>query len=246
MRSFDSSLDDDQSGSHATRAPDGPQERIRDRRTEALAAIIQERISRPVRRLLVVGCGSGQEAAVLADILVAEVIGIDLDGAFDPAAAAVVDLRRGDATCLDFAEGTFDFVFSYHVLEHIPNYPKALDEMKRVLVAGGGFCIGTPNRLRLVGYLGSKDASSREKLVWNIADWKARLHGRFRNEFGAHAGFSSAELKAALERVFDRAEDITLQYYMGVYRNHALLARRLGTSGLGRFVFPSIYFLGHI
>jgi ubiquinone/menaquinone biosynthesis C-methylase UbiE len=77
-----------------------------------------------------VGCGSGQEAAVLADILVAEVIGIDLDGAFDPAAATVVDLRRGDATCLDFAEGTFDFVFSYYVLEHIPNYPKALGEMK--------------------------------------------------------------------------------------------------------------------
>jgi hypothetical protein len=53
-------------------------------------------------------------------------------------------------------------------------------------------------------------------------------------------------LKAALERVFDRAEDITLPYYLRVYRNHALLVRLLGTSGLGCFGFPSIYFLGHI
>lgn len=166
------------------------------------------------------------------------------DGSFDLAAAAVVDLRRGDATCLDFADGSFDLVFSYHVLEHIPAYSKALAEMARVVSKGGAYCVGTPNRLRLLGYLGSKDATWRDKIAWNVADWKARLLGRFRNEYGAHAGFSSSELKAALAKVFDQTEEITLPYYLRVYRGYEVWISVLGKSGLGRFLFPSVYFMG--
>src|SRR5687767_14459252 len=59
-------------------------ERIRERRTEVLAALIRERIERPPRRVLVVGCGSGVEAAVLAGELQAKVVGIDLEPKFDP------------------------------------------------------------------------------------------------------------------------------------------------------------------
>lgn len=218
--------------------------RLRDRKIEVLAAIIRERTAAPICKLLVVGCGSGKEAAVLAIELGADVVGIDLQDAFHPAAVTVVDLRRGDATGLEFADQSFDFVFSFHVLEHIPNYTKALDEMRRVLRDEGAYCIGTPNRLRLAGYLGCTDVSYREKLEWNVADWKARLRGQFRNEFGAHAGFSSAELRAALEQVFSRTEEITLPYYLDLYRNYAGLTDLLDKSGLARFVFPSVYFLG--
>ena len=165
-----------------------------------LTAIIRERIATSIHKLLVVGCGSGKEAAVLAVELGAEVVGVDLEDTFHPAAVTVVDLRRGDATCLEFADRSFDFVFSFHVLEHIPNYTKALDEMRRVLRDGGAYCIGTPSRFRLAGYLGCPEVSYREKLEWNVADWKARLRGQFRNEFGAHAGFSSAELRPRLNR----------------------------------------------
>lgn len=59
-------------------------------------------------------------------------------------------LQRGDATSLDFADGRFDCIYSFHALEHIPDYRKALQEMRRVLAPGGTYCIGTPNRLRLV------------------------------------------------------------------------------------------------
>lgn len=214
------------------------------RKTGAIAGIVQKRAGAPIHRLLVVGCGSGAEAAILARELGAQVIGIDLHDAFDPAAAAVADLRRGDATRLEFADGAFDFVYSYHVLEHIPDYGKALAEMRRVLAAGGGYLIGTPNRSRLLGYLGSAGVSWRDKLAWNLADWKARLRGRFRNELGAHAGFSSAELGRALARVFGRVEEITARYYASVYRRHAWLVRLLARSGLGRFLFPAVYFMG--
>lgn len=217
---------------------------FRDGKTELLAGLIRNRVRAPIRRLLVVGCGSGIEAAILANVLGAEVIGVDLDASFNPAAAALIELRRGDATSLNFENESFDYVFSYHALEHIPAYRRALGEMERVLSKGGGYCVGTPNRLRLVGYLGSKDATWREKLAWNVADWGARLRGRFRNEYGAHAGFSPAELKASLLQVFNQTEEITLPYYLRVYQDCAGMVNLLGKSGLGRLLFPSVYFMG--
>jgi SAM-dependent methyltransferase len=225
-------------------ALEGANPALRNGKTEALAGVIRERAGAPIRRLLVVGCGSGLEAAVLARELRTEVVGVDLHTAFDSTAAAAVDLRQGDATCLDFPSGSFDFVFSYHALEHIPAYGTALAQMERVLSKGGGYCIGTPNRLRLLGYLGSNDATWRDMIAWNLADWRARLLGRFRNEYGAHAGFSSGELKASLVEAFGRAEEITLPYYLRAYPGYAAWVSLLGKSGLGGFVFPSLYFMG--
>lgn len=216
-----------------------------DNKTEALARIIRERVRSPIRRILVVGCGSGVEAAILARELGAETIGVDLSATFHPFATRMADLRRGDATSLEFEDGAFDFVFSYHALEHIPNYRKALDEMKRVLAVGGAYCVGTPNRLRLIGYLGSKDATVWQKISWNFIDWSARARGKFRNECGAHAGFSSGELRGDLQKVFSRVEEITLPYYQQVYRRQGTLVNLLGGSGLGQYLFPSVYFMGY-
>jgi SAM-dependent methyltransferase len=224
--------------------PPLPKTRFRDLRTEALADLIRSSSSRPIRRLLVVGCGSGREAAVLAQVLGAETIGIDIVENFDPDAATIVDLRFGDATRLEFADASFDCVYSYHALEHIPQHVQALCEMRRVLVDDGVLCIGTPNRSRLFAYMGSRGASLREKLRWNMIDWKARLRGRFRNEYGAHAGFSSGELTRELREVFGNAREITLPYYLRVYRNHVGLCRMLASSGLGQILFPCVYFLG--
>lgn len=219
-------------------------ETIRDLRTESLAQIIRERAVRPVRRLLVVGCGSGEEAAVLSAALGAETTGIDLVDNFAPVAAARVTLRRGDATSLDFADGSFDGVYSFHALEHIPDFRKALREMWRVLSPGGIYCIGTPNRLRLVAYFGSPGVSLRTKLRWNANDWKQRLRGRFRNEFGAHAGFAPAELRHELQCAFGHAEEVSLDYYQRVYRNHQGMCRVLDATGLGRIAYPCVYFVG--
>ena len=43
-----------------------------------------------------------------------------------------VDLQK-----LPFADGTYDFVFASHVLEHIPDDGKAISEIRRVLKPGG-------------------------------------------------------------------------------------------------------------
>ncbi len=215
-----------------------------DQKTAVVAALIHTFLGKPPRRVLVVGCGTGREAAQLAISLHARVTGIDLHPRFDGEAATVATLQKGDATALDFPDGTFDFVYSYHALEHIPDFRSALREMRRVLAKGGGYCIGTPNRQRLIGYLGSRGVSWRDKLRWNLSDWRARLRGRFRNEYGAHAGFTDTELRSELSDALGPTESITLPYYLSLYARRQKYVRLLDRLHLSNRLFPAIYFVG--
>ena len=67
---------------------------------------------------------------------------------------------------------------------------------------------------------------------------------RFRNEFGAHAGFTLKELGEELRAFFSRIDDATLDYYVTIYPHQARTMRLLHGSGLGAYAFPSIYFVG--
>ena len=214
------------------------------RKAQCVATILQHRIETGVSpHTLVVGCGSGTEAATLARVLKATVIGIDNNAVFDPSAGSWADLRYGDATALEFPDGSFDLVYSYHVLEHIPQWQKALSEMRRVLKPGGWCFIGTPNRSRLVGYLGAEHTGMRQKLTWNYDDWRARLRGRFRNEHGAHAGFSEPELANMLRGVFPFVTSITRSYYHELYPEFRWVVETLWVGRAYRLVMPAIYFL---
>lgn len=215
-----------------------------DSKTGALAEIIRLQVKNVPEKILVVGCGMGTEAAVLADELGVKVVGIDLISEFDSRAAKIAELRVGDATKMEFEDDTFDFVYSYHALEHIPDYKAALHEMRRVLKPGGGFLIGTPNRSRLIGYLGSKDATFFQKIRWNFSDWKAKFSGKFRNEFGAHAGYTSEELQAELMPIFSVVNNITHDYYSRIYAGKRVLVSWLYHTGIWRWLFPAIYFCG--
>ena len=213
------------------------------RKTMILVDVINLELSWKPKNLLVVGCGSGIEAATLACGLGCSVIGIDLETNFDPEAREFATLKAGDATKLEFPNGLFDVVYSYHALEHIHDDQKAVSEMKRVLKPNGLLCIGTPNRSRLIGYIGSEGTSFGEKLRWNLADWKARIRGRFRNEYGAHAGYTKSELQTILSQPFTDVRSITEYYYLKLYPSQRTLIKFLVKSGMSRFIFPSIYFL---
>jgi SAM-dependent methyltransferase len=217
---------------------------VTDRKTAIIAELIRNRFARAPTRILVVGCGTGREAAQLARSFRARVVGIDLEPQFDTVAACEAQLQRGDATALDFPDSAFDFIYSYHALEHIPDYRRALAEMRRVLAPDGGYCIGTPNRQRVIGYLGSVNADWRDKIRWNALDWSARLRGRFRNEYGAHAGFTRRELRDELTAGLGPAQDVTLPYYTSLYARRATLVRRLEATGLAKHLLPSVYFVG--
>jgi len=217
---------------------------LTDSKTETVAALISEFHTEPIRKLLVVGCGSGLEAAILAQRLGADVTGIDIEENFDLAALALCELKKGDAMALEFGDGLFDFIFSYHALEHIDEPETALREMHRTLKSGGGFWIGTPNKERFIGYIGGKNTSLSEKIRWNILDWRMRLTGNFENKLGAHAGFTRKELGDLLRSVFGRVDDRTLQYFNRIYPGKRRLIETLENSGLSRSVYPSVYFSG--
>jgi ubiquinone/menaquinone biosynthesis C-methylase UbiE len=216
----------------------------KDGKTEIVARLIAAHKHHPVAKLLVVGCGSGIEAAVLAESLNTEVIGIDLADNFAPEATRAVDLRVGNAMALGFEDASFQFVYSYHALEHIADPRVALKEIRRVLMPGGGYWIGTPNRRRVLGYVGSPEVPLREKVAWNLNDWKARLSGRFKNELGAHAGFSARELSNLLRAEFSTVNDMSRLYYREMYPRYRVALKLADVSTLSEILYPSVYFMG--
>ncbi len=53
---------------------------------------------------------------------------------------------NGDATCLPFADGSFDRIIASEVLEHVPDDAAALAELSRVLQPGGLLAATVPAR----------------------------------------------------------------------------------------------------
>ena len=215
-----------------------------DRKTEHVCAMVSRYCSRRVDRLLVVGCGSGLEAAILARGLNAGVIGVDVETNFDVRARELVELCQADARKLPFPDHSFDVVYTYHALEHIPQPVRAIREIARVLRDGGSYFIGTPNRSRVIGYLGSKTDTTKEKILYNVWDWKHRIAGRFRNEFGAHAGFTSTELRELIEDSLPDPIEVSHEYYGALYGRYRHLLSILRRSGLYKVLYPSVYFIG--
>jgi ubiquinone/menaquinone biosynthesis C-methylase UbiE len=63
------------------------------------------------------------------------------------------DLATGDAENLAFPSETFDCVYSWGVLHHSPDTPKAISEVHRVLRSGGVAKIMIYHKWSLVGYM---------------------------------------------------------------------------------------------
>jgi SAM-dependent methyltransferase len=198
--------------------------------------LLSERLAgQPPLSGLVVGCGNGNEVVYLQRAFSSpRVFGLDVETNFTPAARAEGCLLRADAQILPFPSGVFDFAAAFHSLEHVGHAEQALDEIRRVLRPGGWFYMGVPNRSRAVGYLGSANATTWQKITWNLADWRARLGGRFENELGAHAGFARAELSKLLTERFANVQLLTEELIRFKY------AGRLPQVLLNMLLAPSI------
>jgi len=197
---------------------------------------------RELQDILVVGCGDGKEALGIKNLTGAEVIGVDINPNFNEGVKKEVKLIEGDATALEFRDESFDLIYCYHVLEHIPDYEKALVEVKRVLKSGGCFLIGVPNKHRVFGYI-SSPISFYKKLLWNLNDWKARLYGNFSNKKGAHAGFYEGELSVKLSHLFPVVLPVRGNYYLEKYINRKNFIKFIRCLSLDSLLFPSNYFI---
>jgi SAM-dependent methyltransferase len=106
----------------------------------------REAAARVSGRVLEIGTGSGYGTEIIAPAATS-LITIDKH---EPRGAALHDLdnvefRRAKVPPLDFPSGSFDFVISFQVIEHIKDDFAFLDEVKRVLKHGGKFIVTTPN-----------------------------------------------------------------------------------------------------
>jgi SAM-dependent methyltransferase len=94
-------------------------------------------------RVLDVGCGTGSLTFALPEVgNIASVAGIDQSEAFiSHARAHNTDTRiafhRGDARALPFGDASFDRALSMLVMQFIPDAPRAVAEMRRVVRPGG-------------------------------------------------------------------------------------------------------------
>jgi SAM-dependent methyltransferase len=201
----------------------------------------------PQPRVLVAGCGRGHEALFIRKELGGSLVGVDIveEWNLSELRPDVPDFRLlvGSVLDLPFADDSFDVVFYHHVIEHVSDPAGSLCELARVLRPGGLIYVGTPNRHRMVGYLGSFDATTMQKLRWNLSDHRARLTNRFRNELGAHAGFSEKELFGLLAARFIDIRFLTGDYLRFKYgeRLPALFLRAVCSRGLREVAAPSVY-----
>lgn len=109
------------------------------------------------RRVLEIGVGLGADHQRFAQAS-ADLYGIDLTArAIEHTHARLASfglssrLSVGDAEQLDFPDGHFDVVYSWGVLHHSPDTPKAVSEVHRVLKKGGEARVMIYHRRSLVG-----------------------------------------------------------------------------------------------
>ena len=100
-----------------------------------------------VTRALEIGCGAGFVTAHLRTSHEMTVVGTDVDPEQIEIARRYhheneqLTFIEADATQLPFGDNEFDMVLSFHVLHHIGNWQRALDEINRVLSPPGYFIL---------------------------------------------------------------------------------------------------------
>lgn len=98
------------------------------------------------RRVLIVGCGFGEDCRPFVEMGAAHVTGIDLAPHIGRNYQHPrVSYERQDAARMAFDDGSFDLVYSSAVMEHVHDPAGAFREMARVVKPGGiVFSIASP------------------------------------------------------------------------------------------------------
>jgi SAM-dependent methyltransferase len=111
------------------------------------------------KKVLEIGTGVGTDARRIV-AHGGQYTGVNVDqGSTDATAAALAafdlagSVRKASATALPFKDGSFDVVYSFGVLHHIPDVDAAIREIRRVLRPGGELLVMVYNRTSINYYV---------------------------------------------------------------------------------------------
>lgn len=150
-------------------------------------------------RVLEVGCGTGALWAGAAPLLPHIRLTLtDLSPGMLDAAIRVVDgldrielveARTADTLDLPFDDGAFDVVVANHMLYHLPDIPRGVTGLARVLDPGGALLAATNG----AHHVDAVADLSRQVFGWSSSDWVAQRFGKENGAALLSTAFGSVE-----------------------------------------------------
>jgi ubiquinone/menaquinone biosynthesis C-methylase UbiE len=160
-------------------------------------------------RALEIGCGRGVGVEIILDRFGAdEVVAFDLDERMVARArerlaswGEQVEVRVGDASSIDADDDSFDAVFDFGIIHHVPDWRMAVAEVARVLRPGGRFYFEEVTRhaldrlsYRLLFDHPEHDRFTAETFVAALDDVGLQVGDRYVNRFFGDFVIGVAEL----------------------------------------------------
>jgi len=135
------------------------------------------------KRTLDAGCGAGYGSAELARAAL-NVVGIDsAPGAIEYARAnyPLPNLTFEQASCeaLPHADGSFDLIVAFEVIEHLRDWSRFLREARRTLAPNGQFIVSTPNKLYYAESRGTGGANPFHVHEFEFEEFRDELRAVF-------------------------------------------------------------------
>jgi SAM-dependent methyltransferase len=129
--------------------------------------------------VLEVGCGLGDFTALVAAETGATVVAVDISPRMvELARSRGVDARLGDVQELPFADACFDVAIAGWMLYHVPDLPRAIGELARVLRPGGRL-VAMTNSVRHLIELRELVGTGPAPLSFSRESGNELLRGRF-------------------------------------------------------------------
>lgn len=168
------------------------------------------------RRVLMLGCGSGEETTLLEEHGATDMVGIDLSTESIRLAQATYPNHTftvGDIHSLEFTDESFDFVYSSLTIHYSQTPEKVYEEIYRILKPGGvvQFSVGHP--LRWASERCEIDGVTTKLLGYS----EDKLHPQL---YGNYSDF------AEYEETFPSGE--VLQFWIGPPSFHFGLLQQIG------------------
>jgi len=163
------------------------------------------------KRVLDAGCGAGYGSAELARSA-ERVVGIDraadaIEYAREHYGAHNISFEEASCEALPHADGSFELVVAFEVIEHLEDWRGFLREAHRVLAPNGQLVVSTPNRLYYTESRGADGANPFHVHEFDFAEFRAELTAVFPHvslflenhvegfTFQAHENVGTAEVR---------------------------------------------------